>query len=218
MIVLNFKAYSQSVGVNAQNLLINLSSANLKEIKVVAAVQTIDIQNLAKLNKFEIWAQHVDPIDEGPKTGWVSASSVKESGAVGTLLNHSEHKFANVDDLKIAHQKAKEVGLKTLIFASDIEEFKKLIELKPDYISYEPPEFIGRTDISVATAKPEVISEVFEIAKNAGVPLIVGAGIHDKTDIQKSLQLGAIGIAVATNIVKADDPKTALENLIEGFK
>jgi len=48
--------------------------------------------------------------------------------------------------------------------------------------------------------------------------LIVGAGVHQKEDVVKSLELGAIGVAVATDIVKAQDPKKEIEDLLAGFK
>jgi len=46
----------------------------------------------------------------------------------------------------------------------------------------------------------------------------VGAGIHELTDVKKSMELGAVGVAVATDIVKAVDPKKELLDLVEGFK
>jgi thiamine monophosphate synthase len=37
-------------------------------------------------------------------------------------------------------------------------------------------------------------------------------------DVKKSLELGAVGVAVATAVVKATDPKAKLLELTEGFK
>ena len=140
-----------------------------------------------------------------------------EDGATGTLLNHSENKFPDFETLSIAHDRAKEVGLKTLIFAKDIEELEKISSLHPDFISYEPPELIGSKDISVAYAKPEVISSATIMSKNAGIPLIVGAGVHSREDVKKCLELGAVGVAVASDIMNAIDPKKELLDLVEGF-
>ncbi|KKR70842.1 MAG: Triosephosphate isomerase, partial [Candidatus Woesebacteria bacterium GW2011_GWA2_40_7b] len=85
-------------------------------------------------------------------------------------------------------------------------------------VSYEPPEFIGSVTTSVAEAKPEIVSQAAGIARSFGLPLIVGAGIHSMDDVRKSLELGAVGVAVATDIVKAEDPKKELLDLTEGFK
>jgi len=77
---------------------------------------------------------------------------------------------------------------------------------------------VGSTTTSVAEAQPEVISQAEEIARSAGLPLIVGAGIHNLSDVKKSLELGAVGVAVATDVVKSADPKKELMELTEGFK
>ena len=117
-----------------------------------------------------------------------------------------------------ASDRAKEVGLKTLIFAKDLQELRDVCALAPTYVAYEPPELIGSTDISVARAQPELITRAAEISRAAGLPLIVGAGVSSMEDVKKSLQLGAVGVAVATAIVKAPDPKAKLLELAEGFK
>jgi triosephosphate isomerase len=72
------------------------------------------------------------------------------------------------------------LNMKSLVFASDIEELKKVLVLKPDFVSYEPPELIGSRDKSAVTERPEVISEAVELSKKESVPLIVGAGIHSR--------------------------------------
>ncbi|HET7099470.1 MAG TPA: HisA/HisF-related TIM barrel protein, partial [Patescibacteria group bacterium] len=76
----------------------------------------------------------------------------------------------------------------------------------------------GSTTTSVTQANPEIISQASEVARSFGLPLIVGAGIHSQEDIRKSLSLGAIGFAIATNIVKSEDPKKSLLELVEGYK
>jgi triosephosphate isomerase len=139
-------------------------------------------------------------------------------GVSGVFLNHSEHKFDNFDALYTANEKAMSANLKTLIFAGTLDELKKITELAPTYIAYEPPELVGSTTTSVAQAQPQVISEAAEISREAGLPLIVGAGVHEMSDVKKSLELGAVGVAVATDIVKATDPKKELLDLTEGFK
>jgi triosephosphate isomerase len=77
---------------------------------------------------------------------------------------------------------------------------------------------VGSTTDSVARAQPGIISQASEIARAVGEPLIVGAGVSSMEDVKKSLELGAVGVAVATAIVKATDPKIKLLELTEGFK
>ncbi|MEK7550303.1 MAG: triose-phosphate isomerase [Patescibacteria group bacterium] len=219
MIFINYKTYESGTGQNA----INLSKvfdelAHESQIKIIPVVQASDIKEIVSSTKLEVWVQSIDSVEFGAHTGAVMPEAVLEDGATGTFLNHSENRFTSFDELAKASDRAKEVGLKTLIFAKDLEELKNICSLSPNYLAYEPPELVGSSTISVAQAQPEVISQAQEIAKSASLPLIVGAGIHTREDIKKCLELGAVGVAVASDIMKAEDPRTELLELIEGFK
>jgi len=219
MIFVNFKAYAEGTGEKALALgKIIAEVAASTQIKIIPVVSATDIRELTQAINCEVWAQTISPEEFGAHTGAILPEAVFEDGARGTFLNHSENRFTNFAQLELAVKRAKEVGLKTLIFAVDLAELSNILPLKPDYVSYEPPEFIGNPTVSVASAQPEIISQAVEIAKTVGIPLIVGAGIHSEQDIRTSLQLGAAGVAVARDIVTAPDPRVELIDLTEGFK
>ena len=219
MIFVNYKTFEESSGPKALALTKILDeTAHESQVKIIPVVQIIDAESIISGTTLEVWIQHVDPVSYGAHTGWTLHEEAARVGVSGVFLNHSEHKFDNFEALKTANAKAQSANLKTLIFAGTLEELKKVSELTPTYVAYEPAEFIGSTTTSVAKAQPEIISQAAEIAKSAGLPLIVGAGIHDLSDVKKSLELGAVGVAVATDVVKAADPKKELMDLIEGFK
>lgn len=212
MIFLNFKTYKNGTGELALSMAKIVEEVSKESgIKIVSVVQPMDIS-------VGMWSQKIDAIEYGAHTGSILAEAVISAGAVGTLLNHSENRFLDFDTLAKAHERAKEVGLKTLIFAKDLEELEKIASLRPDYISYEPPALIGNKDVSVATAEPEIIAKASLISKNTGIPLIVGAGVHSKEDVKKCLELGAVGVAVASDVMNAVDPKKELLDLTEGFR
>ena len=135
--------------------------------------------------------------------------AAKGAGAIGVFLNHSEHKL-NFEILEKTVVRCKEVGLKVLVFANDVLEAKKIEALNPDYIAVEPPELVGG-DISVSTAKPDLISNV---AKNLKCKFLVGAGIKNYDDVKKSMELGASGIAVSSAITTVDDPSKVLKGFL----
>lgn len=219
MIFVNYKTYEEGAGQKAITLTKILEEvAHETQVKIIPVVQIIDAEMVVASTTLEVWIQHVDPITYGAHTGWTLPEEAARVGVSGVFLNHSEHKFDNFDNLYAANEKAMEANLKTLIFATDIPELKKVCDLAPTYVAYEPTELVGSTTTSVTEAKPEIISQASEIAKGFGLPLIVGAGIHSQEDIRKSLSLGAVGFAIATNIVKAADPKVALLELIGGFQ
>lgn len=218
MIFVNFKTYPQGTGEKSLKLIKILDKVSAeKAIKIIPVVQAADVKEAASIANGEVWAQHVDPIEFGAHTGAILPEAVKEDGALGTFLNHSEKRFESFAYLTKARERARAVGLETLIFAGDLIQLQEVLSLKPDYVSYEPPELVGSTRATVATAHPDVIAKAAEIAQKDGIPLIVGAGVHSKGDVQTSVKLGAVGIAVATDIVKAEDPEKELKELVDGF-
>ena len=208
MIFINYKAYAEASGQRAIFLTRILEEvAHAAQVKIIPVVQATDVREVVSSTTLEVWVQKA-----------VLPEAVFEDGAIGTFLNHSEAKFASFDELAKASDRAKEVGLKTLIFAKDVEELRNTCSLGPNFVAYEPPELIGSTTASVVQAKSEIVTEAAEIARHAGIPLVVGAGVHSAQDVKKSLELGAVGVAVATDVVKAEDPRKELLELTEGFK
>jgi triosephosphate isomerase len=219
MIFVNYKAYEEGTGQNAIALTKILEEvAHETQVKIIPVVQIIDAEMVVTSTTLEVWIQHVDPITYGAHTGWTLPEEAAKIGISGVFLNHSEHKFDNFENLYTANEKAMSANLKTLVFATDLEELKKVCDLAPTYVAYEPAELVGSTTVSVAQAKPEIVSQAGGIARSFGLPLIVGAGIHSMEDVKKSLELGAVGVAVATDVVKATDPKKELLDLVEGLK
>lgn len=218
MIFVNFKTYKQSTGKNAILLANQIKRvSDLTKVTIIPVVQASDIREVKDSMGIEVWAQKIDPVSFGAHTGAILPEAVKEDGAVGVFLNHSEARFESNSDLEKAILRAKKVGLKTLVFAKDESEVKKFAVFHPDFIAYEPPELIGSRETSVATAKPEIIRKVAVLLKDFQVPLIVGAGISDVLDVKKSLELGAVGVAVASSVVLADNPFEKLKELAGGF-
>ncbi len=219
MIFVNYKTYVEGTGEKAITLTKVLEEvAHISQIKIIPVVQVIDAEMVIASTTLEVWIQHVDPVSYGAHTGWTLPEEAARIGVSGVFLNHSEHKFDSFDNLYTAVEKSMAANLKTLVFASDLDELKRVADLAPTYVAYEPAELVGSTTTSVTQAQPEVISQAADVARSFGLPLVVGAGIHSQEDIRKSLSLGAIGFAIATNIVKAEDPKVALLELVEGFK
>ncbi len=219
MIFVNYKTYEESSGDRALDLTKSIEEvAKSSQIKIIPVVQSLDLKEIVANTSLEVWVQKVEGVDFGAHTGAIIPKEIMEAGAKGTFLNHSENKIADFEVLKNTVKLCREIGLKTLVFAADIEELKRNLDTNPDYISYEPPELVGSTEVSVSQAKPEVIADAANIAKDAGIPLIVGAGVKTSEDIRIGLQLGAAGFAIASSIVKAEDPKKELMELVEGYK
>jgi triosephosphate isomerase len=173
---------------------------------------------VAKAVKIPVFAQHVDPIKPGGYTGHVLAESVKQAGAVGTLINHSERqlRLADIDEIvKITRDK----GMLSLVCANNPTVSVAVASLMPDIIAIEPPELIG-TGIPVSKAQPEVVSGTVRLVRevNKKVTILCGAGISHGEDVSAALKLGTQGVLVASGIVKAKDPYKIMREFADAMK
>jgi len=198
--LINVKTYKEGTGKKALSLLKKIEKTG---IKAIVCLQPGDV-HLSSKTKLEIWAQHVDPINYGSNTGWILPEDMKENGAKGVLINHSEHKTTKIREIV---KECKELKLKTMILVPKATDIKKFVKYEPNFIGVEPPEFIGSKTSSV-TSKPELIKKSVE---NSGkIPLFVGAGIKSHEDIKISKKLGAKGILVASAVVCSKTPDKKL--------
>ncbi len=210
MIITNFKTYESATGKRAVDLAkIHEEVAKEMGVEIGIAVQAVDLWRVCQAVSIPVFAQHIDPVEYGSATGHVLPEAVKEAGAMGTLLNHSEHRLER-GVLAASIKRAKEVGLKVIVCAKDPEEGASFLEFEPDMIAVEPPELIGG-DISVSTAQPEIIEHATKLIGR--VKLLVGAGVKNGEDVKIALKLGARGVLLASGVTKAEDPKKVLRDL-----
>jgi triosephosphate isomerase (TIM) len=201
--IINFKTYN--FGKKSLKLAKEIEKQNKNAI---VGVQITDIYPISKNTKLQVYAQHSDCFTPGRATGFITPESIKGAGAVGVLLNHSEHPI-DFPTLEKTIKRCKEIKLKTAVFASDLKASKKIESLKPDFLIYEPPELVAG-NISVSDSKPEIIKQISGKIK---LPVLVGAGIKTKKDIDVALSLGAKGIALSSAITTSKNPKKVMKQL-----
>jgi triosephosphate isomerase len=218
-IVLNVKTYAEATGEKALEIAKIMDKVS-EETKVSMAicVQATDIMMCAKKVKIPVWAEHIDPIKPGSNTGWTLSDAVKSAGAIGTLINHSEHrlKLADIDSCITI---AKEKKLDHIVCTNNVLTSKAAAALSPNFVAVEPPELIGG-DISVTTADPDIVSSSVDAVKsiNKNVKVLCGAGVKNGKDVAKSIELGAEGVLLASGVVKAKDKEAVLIDLTSGIK
>ncbi|KYK25621.1 triose-phosphate isomerase [Euryarchaeota archaeon SM23-78] len=214
IIIINFKTYPSSTGINAVRLAKiceKVAFETGEDIRV--AVAAPDIHPISWVVSIPVYAEHVDPYPPGRHTGSVLPETVKAAGAAGTLLNHSEHRLGN-KELEESIRRASKLSLVTVVCADTPSRAEEIANMKPDFIAVEPPELIGG-DISVSKAEPEIITRSVELVKHKhNISLLVGAGIKSREDVVKALELGADGVLIASGIDKAEDPEQALRDLL----
>lgn len=216
MIIVNFKAYLRATGKKAVKLAKEAEKvSNETSTFIGVAPQFADIKAVAEAVKIPVFAQHIDPIKPGSHTGHVLAESVKEAGAVGTLINHSERQL-KLSEISEIIDITNEKGLISLVCANTPAISAAVAALKPDIIAVEPPELIG-TGIPVSKAKPEVVAGTVKLVReiNRDVTILCGAGISHGEDVAAALKLGTQGVLVASGVVEAKNPYRILREFAE---
>lgn len=211
IIIVNYKTYAEASGRKAVELSKIAEEVSLESgVNIGVAPQFADISSIAEAASIPVFAQHVDPIAPGSFTGHILLESVKEAGAVGTLINHSERQL-KLCDIETIVAKTRESGMISVVCTNNAAVSAAVATLKPDIISLEPPELIG-SGIPVSKAQPEVVTDTVEHVKriNPDAVLLCGAGITKGEDVTAALNLGTKGVLVASGIVKAKDPRKVL--------
>ena len=212
LVVVNFKTYASAYGVRAEQLGKMMAEVNT-DARMVAVVSAFDLSAVSSIEGLEVWSQHLDPVGKGSHTGWLEPDAALERGAVGTIINHAEHKVS-IEHVSTLMEMLPE-GFPICACAADVEEARALAELGPTFIAVEPPELIGG-DISVTTADPAIVSDTVSAVKevNPNVRVLCGAGVKNGQDVATAIELGAEGVLLASGVTKAASPLDVLEDLV----
>jgi triosephosphate isomerase len=218
VIVLNVKTYTEATGRNALETAQVMEKISRETGESMAiAVQAVDIRYCADHSTIPVFAEHIDPITPGSHTGWTLPDAIKEAGAVGTLINHSEHRL-KLADIDACITRVKKLDLDHIVCSNNIATSRAIAAFFPNFIAVEPPELIGG-DISVTTADPGVVSGSVEAVKKIEekVNVLCGAGVKNGKDVAKAIELGAAGVLLASGVVKAKDKEGVLRDLARGI-
>jgi triosephosphate isomerase len=218
VIVLNVKTYTEATGDNALAIATLMDKISKETgASMAIAVQATDISLCARKINIPVFAEHIDPIKPGSHTGWTLPEAIKAAGAVGTLINHSEHRLL-LADIDVCISRAKELNLDHIVCSNNVATSKTIAAFSPNFVAVEPPELIGG-DISVTTADPSIVSKTVEAVKDIdkNVKILCGAGVKDGKDVAKAIELGADGVLLASGIVKAKDKKSVIYDLASGL-
>lgn len=214
MIFLALKTYKESTGDAGIKMLSSVKKVSAEtKIPIIAVAQATDIYRIRKELDIEVWAQHVDAIDPGKHSGWISPYSLKEAGATGVIINHSEHKLDRDEVIERAN-KSKEYGLKTMVIGQSPETALDFDNLETDYVAYEEEDLIAGK-VSMIDQQEKTIRDLVLKLRH---PLIIGAGIVDGEDTKKTAETGAAGVIMATYFVTAENHEEKLRDLALGFK
>jgi triosephosphate isomerase (TIM) len=214
MILLNFKVYKQTWGEGAIKFA-KICKKVMEEtgteiIPVVSALDLVRVKEI--MDDKKVYLQNIDGNFEGQYTGKIALKQAQMLGADGVVINHSENRLKPGTILQLLKIWPKEmdsiVCIQTL---GQTERWAK--NISPTFIAYEPSYLIGSSDKSVATEKPEMIKKMVEFYKN--IKILAGAGIKSKEDMDVTKKMGGVGVFLASNVIKAEDPEKVLRELAD---
>lgn len=214
--IINFKNYEEASAANAIKLAKAAERVAQKlRMEIVVAPPQPSLAIVAKSVKIPVVCQHVDDANVGSTTGFFVPEIAKSCGAIGSLINHSEHRI-EMKSIANLVERMRKLGMTSIVCARDPREVMEISVFEPDFIAIEPPELIG-SGRAVSKENPLIIKRSIE-ASGSRSRVICGAGITDRGDVAKAIELGSHGILVASGIVKADSWAGKISELASGMK
>ena len=182
------------------------------KVKTVVAPPPPSLSLVAQNLDIPVFCQHLDDMQAGQSTGFFIPELARSFGASGSILNHSEHRL-EYQTIRRLVQTLRKLDMVSVVCARTPDEAAELARLNPNFIAIEPPELIG-SGKAVSKENPKVILDTVKLvsANSESTRVICGAGIVDKSDVRSAVDLGVIGILVASGIVKA---KSWYEKILE---
>lgn len=182
------------------------------DVEIMFTAPFVELKNISENYKnITVTAQHMDPTKVGRGMGHIVGEMLVASGVKAVVLNHAEHKVDRevlVETLK----RTKELGLKSIVCASEYEEVEFISNLNPDTILCEPTALIGTGQ----TSSDKYILETTDIIRNINkdINVMQAAGVSKPEDVYRIIYNGADSTGCTSGIVLAPDPEEMLENMI----
>jgi triosephosphate isomerase len=215
-LIINFKNYEEVSADKAIKLAEAARHVAEKlKIEIIVAPPQPVLALIAKSVQIPVICQHVDNEKIGPSTGFIVPEMAKSYGAVGSLINHSEHRI-DMSSIRSLVERMRKIGMASIVCAQEPHEVVEISTFHPDFIAIEPPELIG-SGRAVSKENPAIITKSVQGAGSRS-SVICGAGITDKDDVAKAMELGSQGILAASGIVKADSWERKITELASGMK
>jgi triosephosphate isomerase len=216
MIALNLKTYDLTIQKSLFFADVAREVMEESDVRIIVCPPAPYLREAA--GKFyNVFAQHVDSEPPGAFTGSIPVEMLKAANVKGSLVNHSEKRIA-MEKVKTTVERLQSHGLESLVCAATPQECASIAHFSPTFIAVEPPELIG-SGVSVSKSKPEIVISSVRAVKgiNPRINALCGAGVSDRHDVKKALELGSEGVLLASAFVKAKDPKAFLADLASVF-
>lgn len=171
LILINFKAYEESVGDRGIKLAKTCERvAKRYGVNIAVAPQHFDLKAIVSKVRIPVFAQDIDAVDtSGSRTGHMVASNLKKIGVAGTLINHSEKQLP-LNGIRKRIDISKNADIVSVCCVPTIAVGKRVAKYRPDFIAFEVPELIG-SGRPISKERPDSVKKfVSSIRKSIGEP------------------------------------------------
>ncbi|WP_193104933.1 triose-phosphate isomerase [Brachybacterium sp. FME24] len=190
--------------------------AGLFRIPTIFTAQHADLRLVAEHTlDLTITAQHMDPITPGRGMGHVLPESLVDAGARAVVLNHAEHPLS-IADLDATMERAREVGLATIVCADSDAQCHAIAHLGPGAMICEPTAAIGTGEMDAG----DYIQRTTRIVKGVDPSILViqAAGVSRGSDVARVLSQGADGSGGTSGIIKHPDWREILVEMYSAIR
>lgn len=209
MIIINFKNY-----VSGEKAL-KLARVIEKYLpSAVVAVNDFDVDLVARKTKLKVFVQHMDYFRTERATGFVIPEIVRKSGAVGSLLNHSEHRLRD-ETIEKTIKRANEAGLGIVVCAESVKRAKRFLKFGADAIAFEDLDLVA-SGKSITEFREKDVRNFARLFKGRKIIPLCGAGIHSVEDVVRAYELGCKGVLISSAI--ANVPLKKAEKLLREIR
>src|SRR3989339_501187 len=210
MIIINLKNYK--IGPAVLDL---VRQIDIYCNKAILAVPLLEMKEIVKETTLPVFAQHVDYFEPGKSTGYIIPEAIKQAGAQGAIINHSEHKLT-FSEIKKTVERCRELELKTIICAATLKQTEQIKKLNPYAIAFEDPKLIG-TGKSITMQKANLVQKFAKILEGTSIIPICGAGINSGDDVDQALILGCKGVLVSSVVANSQNPERFVKEIGKVF-
>lgn len=186
--------------------------AKEQNLDIFFTLQHVDAYRIAQeTSHLILTVQHMDDIEPGTGMGYILPEALADAGIKAVFLNHAEHPL-QLGRLVSTMERAKKVGLLTIVCADSVAEAQALATLQPDIMVCEPTELIG----TGRTSDSHYMRQSNQMIKKISPSTLVlqAAGISTPADVRQALASGADGTGGTSGIVLANDPVQSLNELV----
>ncbi|NLT30569.1 MAG: triose-phosphate isomerase [Propionibacterium sp.] len=186
------------------------------DVDVIFTAQHVDLRAVVEATThLTVTAQHMDPIVPGRGMEHILPESLVEAGVKAVVLNHAEHPLG-LATLDATLERAREVGLMSIVCADSDAQCKAVADLGPDVMICEPTANIGTGEMDSG----DYIERTTRIVKDVDPSILViqAAGVSRGEDITRVLQQGADGSGGTSGIIKHPDWREILTDMFTAIK